>query len=56
MFWWVGVGPLDLNETLRAYRLVAASSFVEVRRIIKKANRAFRSIFVEKRFHRLPVD
>ena len=37
----VWVRPLDLYEAFRADRLVAASSFVEVRWIIEKADRAF---------------
>jgi hypothetical protein len=52
----MGIGSLDLDEALRTYRLVAASSLVQVRRIIEEADGAFCCILVQKRFDMLSLN
>ena len=56
MLWWVRVGAFNLNKTLRAYGLVAASSLVQVRRIIEKTNRALCCILVKECLDGLPIN
>src|SRR4051812_36194233 len=48
----VGFRSLDLDETFRAYGLVAASGAVEVGRIVEEANGAFTCVLVEYSFER----
>lgn len=51
----VWVRALDLDETFGAYRLVAASSPIEIWRVVKEANGTFAGIFVEIGFDRLTI-
>lgn len=52
----VRIGALDLNETFRANRLVTASGTVEIRRIVKEADRTLACVFVQSDFNRLSID
>ena len=51
----VRVRPFDLNEALRANRLIAASSLVEVWWIVQEANRAICRVLVKKHLYRLSI-
>ena len=52
----VRIRSLDLDEAFRADLLFTASSGVEIRGIVKEADRAFRCIFVEVNFNGLAID
>lgn len=56
MLRWVRVRAFDLNEAFRANGLVATSSAIKIRRIVKKTNWAFGGIFVQVRLNRLAID
>jgi hypothetical protein len=43
---WVWLGTLDLDEAFRTDGLIAASSTVEVRRIVQEADGTFARILV----------
>jgi hypothetical protein len=55
MFRRVGIGSLDLDETLGANRLIAASGSIQIRWIVEKADGTFGRVFVETGFQRLPI-
>lgn len=55
-FWKVWVGPLYLYKAFAANSLVAASSVIEIRRVVEEADGAFAALFVEEHFERLPID
>lgn len=56
MLWRMGLRALNLNKTLRANGLIAASRPIQVRRIVQEANGAFSRIFVKICLDRLSVD
>ena len=56
MLWWMWVWSLDLDETFGADRLVAASSLIQIGRVVKKADWTLRGVFVEMSFYRLSID
>lgn len=51
----MGIGPLDLDEALGADGLIAASSHVQVRRVVEKADRTLAGVFVEESFEPLAI-
>jgi hypothetical protein len=51
----VWVGALDLDKTLAADGLVAASGVVEVWRVVEEADGAFSALFVKEHFERLSI-
>lgn len=56
VLWRMGFRSFDLYEAFRAYGLVATPGFIQVGRIIKKADGTFGSIFVQKDLQALPID
>ena len=56
MLWRVRIRPLDLDKALGTYWLIAASSLVEIRRVVEEADRTLGSILVEIGLDRLPID
>ena len=52
----MGVGPLDLYETLAADGLVAAASVVEIGWVVEKADGTLGGILVEVHFEWLAID
>jgi len=46
MLWWMRVGSFNLNKTLGAYCLIAASGLIEVWRVVEETDRTFRGIFI----------
>jgi hypothetical protein len=56
VLWRMRIRALDLNEALGADGLVTASSFVEIRGIVQKADWAFGRILIEINLNRLAVD
>ena len=56
MFWQMGIRPLYLDEALGANWLIAATSLVQVRWIINKADGAFFRAFIQKHLEGLTVD
>jgi hypothetical protein len=52
----VWVRPLDLHETFAADGLVAASSVVEVGRVVQEANWALATFLVQKHLKRLSIN
>ena len=56
MVWRVWIWAFDLHEAFGTDGLVAAASSVQVRWIVKKANRTFFRVLVKIRFNGLTVD
>lgn len=52
----MGVRSLDLDETLRTDGLITATSSVQERRVVSKADGAILSLFVKVDFDALAVD
>lgn len=55
-FWKMGVGSLNLHKTFTTDRLIAASSMIQVGRVIEEANGAFAALLVDEDLERRPVD
>lgn len=50
------VGPFNLYKAFATNRLIAASSVVQVRRIVQEADWALAALFINEDLQRLPVD
>ena len=50
VLWWMRVRSLDLHEALGTNGLVATTSFVEVRRVVKETDWTLRRLAIEISF------
>jgi hypothetical protein len=49
------IRSLDLYKAFRAYGLIATSGFIQIRRVVNEAYRAFCRIFIQKCLHSLSI-